>query len=282
MQVPSTVLEWSRDTLYAINTSVNLPCMIHAYYIRPRRNITFTELSKAAGGTIDIASAPALVYDSLFKLAANNQQEGYKAVPSTGTTMVKWDWKNLGEIPFNNHWFCTNFKVIRSKKFAVQPGHRFTFVITQRRQVINFAKLGWYYYNEGAGSTNQEIAMTPKSTRFWMIAHHGQRQLYCTKDTHDQVIGFDAPPTYLTTFHTRQFCIRVDSTQPQPLLGRLTADQTLGTAQAFRIGGKGFYAGESVPTFISATPAVPQPPIYAPLPTAGTAAATNISNLPWF
>lgn len=282
MQSPSTVLEWSRDTLYSINTSVNTPVNIHAYYVRPRRNVSFTELQKASGGSMDIASAPALIYDTLFTLAKQNQQEGYKAAPSTGTTMQKWDWKTLGEVPFNNHWFCTNFKIIRSRKFTVQPGSRFSFDVTQRRKTINFSKLGWYYYNEAAGSTYQDIAMTPRDTRFWMIGYHSPHQLYCTKDTHDQVIGFDAPPAYLTTFHTRQFCIRIDSSQPQPLLGRLTADQTLGTSQPYRIGGRGYYAGEALPTWITATPAVPQPPLYAPLNTAGTATATNISNLPWF
>lgn len=274
MTTPSTILEWERNTMYVINTSVNCPVLVTAYLVKPRMAITIQEADLAAGGNgsgsvINGATNSAAVFESIMRLAATNVLNSYKAAPSTGTSMQKFDWDELGQVPFNNRYFCQKFKVLKSKKFTMQPGRRAVFTVSGKRAQINGYKLGYYCYkNEGdpTPSFQQQHCMLPKDTRFWMIAYHSHLQLYTTKDTHEKVVGFDAPPAVLTTYHTRQFCIRIDSSQPQPLVGRLNAVQTLGTSQPRHIGGR-MYPGETVPTFISATPDVPQPPPIATLPT---------------
>lgn len=288
-----------RDTLYIVNLGINHKAQIHAYYVRPRRNITFTELNNAASGpgNLTYANGAATVFNAMRFLAESNGQAGYTANPSSGRSMQKWGWDTLGEIPFNNKWFCSNFKILKTKKFQLGPGARCMFSITNRRTVVNGFKLGFYNDSDAlTGSMRQEICMTPKLTRFWMIAHHGVLELWGTGGSPPTLAALEAiaaPTCAMGTYHTRQFCIRIDSSQPQPLAGRLSADQTLGTAIPIHIGGR-MYPGEPIPVFHAGGESQPVYTAAAPTPANSLHAAeppqirmipsnpgSGYTNLPW-
>lgn len=263
MTTPQTVVEWTKNTLYMINVSLNQPLLFHAYLCKPRRNITYKELNEGTGGSgCDILSPSTRVYHDLFALAKCNTDATYKTNPAPSKTMQHWRWDDLGETPFNNPWFCRNFKILRTKKWSIGPGRRSTITMMNGRDRINGYRLGWQYI--AASATSADIAMTPKYTRFWMVAFHSQHQIFSSPD-YKKIEAFTAPVASVLTYHTRQFCIRIDSSQPQPLLGRLNSEQNLdGSYIPLHIGGH-LYPGELQPV-VNATTGIP--PTIAMIPPA--------------
>jgi len=264
MTTPQTVVEWTKNTLYLINVSLNQPVLFHAYLVKPRRNITYKELNESTGGSgLGITSTSTRIYHALFDLAKCNTDATYKTNPAPSKTMQHWNWDDLGEVPFNNPWFCRNFKIIRTKKWSIGPGRRSTITMQNGRDRLNGYRLGFQFISGDA--TSADIAMTPKYTRMWMVAFHSQHQIFSSND-YKKIEAFTAPTASVLTYHTRQFCIRIDSSQPQPLLGRLNSEQNIDPSYIpLHIGGH-LYPGELQPTVVATTGIPPTISMIPPAP----------------
>lgn len=268
-----TALEFNKHTVHLMNFSLNNPMAITAYLVKPRHCITTTELASSGvtfgGGGVSISSA-ATIMAALFS-AINNQSSEVRTAaltalnpntthaigasntfpgqPTSATPTVD----NLGiyspgESLFNQKWFTQRFKVIKVKKFCLQPGKRAQLSIQMPHRMLTPANIGTVNTTGATpGTWSNPFVMYPHS-RMWLCSFHGTPAPYVSKlDGTGVFKAFDAPASVLGMYHVEQFCIRqYPAAEYNNVAYRLTGAQDLTGALGPVSFGRVAQAGETV------------------------------------
>jgi len=244
-----TVVEYQRDLLWLINMAQNNTVNFHAYLCKPRRAFTYTELNGAIGGgsSLSFTSSSTAVLAAVMTLAKLNCTTWYQANPSSGTGMNAMSWTQPGEKPFNNAWFCHNFKIIKSKQWKLRPGRKALLTMTQAKYKVSALTLDFELAN-AAGSPiyNQYVALDPRHCRFWLVFFYGEPVPWLETGNLPNLKAYDVPVSYLSTYHIRQFCMRPSSSFEGSLVGSITGAQSLTGTTAYALSGRPRYLGEAV------------------------------------
>jgi len=185
------VEEYTERAIY-MNTNTVSPLILTAYYVKPRRVFTLSEISGGANvGTTNLANA------SWYKTTNANIVGSYDSTDYTKSSGLQWLLQDTlsfqapasgkgpsGAIPdigeagfnmFNHQWFTRNFKVLKTRKLILRPGQRAEFSIKRRKMQMSLERLGVHradYNNPFA--THGSWALHPVYTRFWLIMFMGQ------------------------------------------------------------------------------------------------------------
>lgn len=250
------MLEYNNHVMHLMNLSLNNPMALTCYLVKPRHPITTVDLPNSTisigGGGTSIPLAATVFKDLIDTITNQSQwqrpsatlsalnpnttqaingtnqfpgQPSTSALPTTETLGIT----SPGESLFNQKFFVERFKVLKTRKFTLQPGKRATLSLKMPHRMISFSMLSAVNTTGANPGTWAVPTVLPATSRMWLVSFHGTPAPYLTKlDGTGNFTAFDCPAALLGMYHTEQWCIRqYPAGEYQQLAYRVTAAQDL-------------------------------------------------------